>query len=157
MRPEGGPTSTRQDAPPGLFLARDGTWFHDGLGIHHPRLAALLHRSIARGDDGGLIVTMGRDRLSFAAEDAPYLVRALRIDDATATLSDGTEETLVGPLLVDVAGRVRVRVKNGGFWALLSRATASVVMGGLDEDGTHVIIGARALDVVEESRARWSD
>ena len=141
----------RPDAPRGLYLARDGTWFHDGQGIHHERLAALLHRSIARGDDGALIVTTGRDVMGFEAQDAPFLVREVRMTDALLTLSDGSQETLQGPLHVDEQGRVRVRVKGGRFWALLSRAVAHLVMAGVeedvDDDGARVRLGGAAFAI----------
>lgn len=149
MRPEGEPVSTRPDAPPGLFLARDGTWYHDGQAIHHERLGALLHRSITRGDDGTLIVTTGRDVLPFVAEDAPFVVRHVHVGDARAVLSDGTEEQLVGPLHVDDDGRVRVRVKGGRFWALLSRTAAQVVMSGVDDDGARVHLAARTFEIAD--------
>lgn len=147
----------RPDAPRGLFLARDGTWFHDGQGVHHERLAALLHRSIARRDDGVLVVTTGVDVVPFVAEDAPYLVRTVRVLEATLVLSDGSEEVLASPLHVDAAGRVRVRVKGGRFWALLSRSASQVVMSGLDEHGAHVRLASAtiALVALESPRHGW--
>lgn len=145
----------RPDAPRGLFLARDGTWFHDGQGLHHERLAALLHRSIARAADGSLVVTTGRDLTVFVAEDAPFLVRALRSEDARLTLSDGSDEVLAGPLFIDADGRVRVRVKGGSFWALLSRAVAQQVMVGLDADGARVHVGAFAF-AIDATVHGWS-
>lgn len=154
-RPEGEPTSTRPDAPRGLFLARDGTWYHDGQAIHHERLAALLHRSIARDDHGALVVTTGRDVLPFVAEDAPYVVRAIHVGDARLTLSDGSEEALAGPIYVDDDGRIRVRVKGGRFWAVLSRSAAQIVMSGVDEDGARVHLAARTFPIADAVHA-WT-
>lgn len=156
MRPEGEPTSTRPDAPRGLFLARDGTWFHDGRAIHHERLAALLHRSITRDDSGALIVTTGRDVLPFVAEDAPFVVRALHVGDARLTLSDGTEEPLSAPVYVDDDGRIRVRIKGGRFWAVLSRSAAQILMSGVDDDGARVHLAARTFPIVDTVH-RWSE
>lgn len=157
LRPEGEPTTTRPDAPRGLFLARDGTWFHDGQAIHHERLSALLHRSIARDDvTRALLVTTGRDRLPFVAEDAPYVVRAIHVGDARLTLSDGTEEALVAPVHVDDDGRIRVRVKGGRFWAVLSRSAAQLVMSGVDDDGARVHLAARSFPIVDAVHT-WSD
>lgn len=109
----------------GLFLDRHGAWFHDGDPVRHARLAALLHRSIARDPAGHLIVTTGRDAQPFVAEDAPLLVRTLDGDDLV--LSNETRAPLGDrPLYIDDDGRVRVAV--GAFWALLSRSATQIVI-----------------------------
>jgi hypothetical protein len=123
----------RRDAPRGLFLSRDGAWYHDGERVRHPRLAALLHRSIARRD-GGLVVTTGRDVLPFTAEDAPFFVRTLSAD--ALVLSDDSREPLAPrDFLIDDDGRVRCRVKSDAFWALLSRSATQILLAQLDADG----------------------
>jgi hypothetical protein len=128
----------RRDAPAGLFLARDGRWFHDGDPIRHERLAALLHRCLARDASGRVIVTTGRDVLPVACEDAPYVVRTLSVDGARAelVLSDETREPIGGRrFVVDANHRVRCPVKAGAFWAVLSRSATQTVLSWLDEDG----------------------
>ena len=45
-RPQSDLPTVRTDAPSGLFLARDGTWFHDGQAVDHERLAALLRGTL---------------------------------------------------------------------------------------------------------------
>jgi hypothetical protein len=152
--------TVRADAPAGLFLARDGTWFHDGQAVDHERLAALLHRSIARDASGELVVTTGRDVLPFAVEDAPFLVRSIstEVDGLVLTLSDGSVEPLTGSsLCMDGAGRVHVRVKHGRFWALFSRTAAQALVSRIDHEGAHVDAVSRKIPLVVGDRSSWLD
>jgi hypothetical protein len=93
--------ASEHDADPhektGLFLDGSGRWFHDGEPVRHARLAALLSRSIARAEDGSLIVTTGRDRLPFVALDTPLHVRTLRVSDGA---TDGGRVVSAGVPLV---------------------------------------------------------
>lgn len=152
----------RFDAPPGLFLSRDGAWFHDGQPVRHERLCALLSRSVARGEDGGLIVTTGRDRLPFAAEDAPLLVRTARADERSfrLVLSDESEEELSPGtrVLIDEEGRIRSPVKGGRFWALWARPAAQALFARVvDEDAPRVQVAGGEVALVEERTPRdWS-
>jgi hypothetical protein len=128
----------RADAPPGLFLSRRGAWYHDGDRVRHAGLEGLLFRSIARADDGALIVTTGRDVLPFFAEDAPFLVRTLGRagDDLALRLSDESEEAIaLRPFVIDDRGRVRCVVKGGRFWALLSRSATQLLLELVDDLG----------------------
>ena len=157
---QGDPTRIRADAPPGLFLARDGSWFHDGQEIVHERLSALLHRSIARDDDGNLIVTTGRDRVRFSCEAAPFLVRALDGGPTASVelvLSDDSRAALPGELHVDEHGRVYARVKSDRFWALLSRAVAQQVMANVDDAGALTRVAGRTVALVVDDREHWRD
>lgn len=141
MLPAPGDPLIRDDAPPGLFLSRAGTWYEDGEAVTHARLAALLSRSVARRD-GRIVVTTGRDVRDVACEDAPYVARALLVDDAGARLllSDETAEPL-GDVRVDDDGVMRVAVKAGAFWAVLSRKAAHDVAA-LVQDDADVSSGA---------------
>jgi hypothetical protein len=143
-----------------LRLLRDGRWLHDGGEVKHARLAALLHRSIARDEDGALIVTTGRDRLPFECEDAPFRVITVRRRGHawTLVLSDGGEESLVADeeLLIDDDGAVRSRVKGGRFWALWSRSAAQAVASVVDEELRVRVEGGHAqLVQIQEGRA-WT-
>lgn len=143
-----------------LVLHRDGRWSHDGQIIRHARLAALLHRSIARGDDGRLLVTTGRDRLFFESEDAPFFVQTARAEAErfVLVLSDASEETLApgAELYVDDAGLIRSRVKGGAFWALWRRPAAQALMGALVEEDGELRLplpeGSARLVALEEPR-----
>ena len=126
-----------------LTLDEDGTWRHEGQDVRHKRLSALLHRCVARDDEGALIVTTGRDVMPFTPEDAPKIVRSLEREDGAWQLHllGGTREPLEpgAPLLIDDAGIVRSRVGGGRFWARWSRSATQALLArageALDEDG----------------------
>ena len=115
---------------PGLFLSKEGRWFHDGDAVKHAGLEGLLHRSIARANDGSLIVTTGKDVLPFVAEDAPFIVRTLEGD--ALVLSDGTREPIPDTLLIDDVGHIRCPVKRGAYWGLMSRSATQILVALLD-------------------------
>ncbi|MDP9037024.1 MAG: hypothetical protein M3O50_19680 [Myxococcota bacterium] len=101
MKPGDQPDFFRRPAPEGraressLRLDRDGRFWHDGKLVEHPGVTAALHTWIARHpDDGRYILSNGYDWTYFTVEDAPYFVRALRVqpDRVVLVLSDGTEE-----------------------------------------------------------------
>lgn len=127
---------SRPDAPPGLFLSRHGVWYHDGDRVRHGGLEALLHRSVARGLRGDLVVTTGRDVLPFLAEDAPVMVRTVSHNnhDLLLALTDGTAEAVAQrTFYIDDSGRVRVPVRGRTFWALLSRTATQLLLGLVDD------------------------
>jgi hypothetical protein len=146
-----------------LVLRQDGRWSHDGQILRHERLSALLHRSIARDEEGRLMLTTGRDRLSFESEDAPYSVRTARVvdDDLVLVLSDGSEERLApgAELLIDEKGRVRSRVKGGAFWALWRKPATQALTASLEERQGELslpLAGGRAPLVAIEGPRDWT-
>lgn len=128
------------EAPSSLVLDGEGRFLHEGTPVTHARLAALLHRSIARLDDGTYVVTTGRDRVALVVVDTPYFVRTLerRDDDVCFVLSDDTREEIDGEteLVVDAADRLLARVKGGRFWARLLRPAHAAVVDALDDEAT---------------------
>jgi len=128
----------RPDAPPGLFFSRAGHWFHDGDRVFHAGLAGLLHRSVARSDDGDLIVTTGRDTLPFVSEDAPLLAHRVDVDadGFVLALSNGREARATW-LALGSDHRLRAAIDDGRFWVLLGRAAGQSLEGALevDDDG----------------------
>lgn len=153
MLPAPGDPLIRDDAPPGLFLSRAGTWYEDGEAVTHERLAALLSRSIARVD-GRIVVTTGRDVRPVSCEDAPFVAKALV--DGALLLSDGSSEPLRA-LLVDDEGVMRAPVKGGAFWAVLSRNAAREVAASLQDDGVTIGLPGGAVRLVVEASPRdWT-
>ena len=108
----------------GLYLLADGTWLHDGDRVEHARLAALLHRSIARAADGTFIVTTGRDILPMACEDTP--LRVLRVvgdADGPVLVFSNEKEAPLDPGLLSVDGDGSLRTEGpGGLPARFTRA-----------------------------------
>ena len=102
MKPGDHPEFFRFPAPEGrsrestLRLDSGGHFWHDGARVEHAGLAAALHTWISRHpDDRRYILTNGYDWTYFTVEDAPYVVRALRVEPARVALllSDGSEST----------------------------------------------------------------
>ena len=105
VKPADHPDFFRFPAPEGrsrestIVLDAEGRFWHDGAPVEHAPLAAALHRWIARHpDDGRFILTNGYDWTYFTVADAPYFVRALRVEPERVVLllSDESEED-VGP------------------------------------------------------------
>jgi hypothetical protein len=108
-QPADHPDFFRLPAPDGrsrestLRLDARGRFWHEGRLVSAgappdspaTRLEAALHRWIDRHpDDGRFILQNGYDWTYFTVEDAPFFVRALRVEDdrVILVLSDGTEE-----------------------------------------------------------------
>lgn len=132
VKPGDHPDYYRLAPPPGasressIVLDREGRFWHDGARVDHPALEQALRSWIARHpDDGRLILTNGYDWCYFRAEDAAFVVDALRVEadgSVTLRLFDGTEEPLdPDSLAVGDAGAVYARVKGDRFDARFSR------------------------------------
>lgn len=127
MKPGDHPDFFRFPAPEGrsressIVLDAEGRFWHDGARIEHPGMAQAFATWIARHpDDGRFILTNGYDWTYLRVEDAPFFVRAVRVDDggAVLVLSDGNEEALdPSTLSVGRGDAVYVRVKAGRFEA----------------------------------------
>lgn len=101
MKPGDHPEFFRFPAPEGrsrestIRLDAEGHFFHDGAPVEHPKLAAAMHGWISRHpDDGRYILTNGYDWTYFTVDDAPYVVRSVKIADGgvTLVLSNDAEE-----------------------------------------------------------------
>lgn len=101
MKPGDHPEFFRFPAPEGrsrestIRLDRAGRFWHEGALVQHAGLSAGLHSWISRHpDDGRYILTNGYDWTYFTVDDAPFFVKAARIeaDRIVLVLSDGTEE-----------------------------------------------------------------
>lgn len=132
MKPGDHPEFFRFAPPPGtsrestIVLDREGRFWHDGARVDHPSIEQALRSWIAlHPDNGRLILTNGYDWCYFRAEDAAFVVDAIRVEadgGVTARLFDGTEEPLdPDTLKVGAGGVVYARVKGGRFEARFSR------------------------------------
>jgi hypothetical protein len=101
MKPGDHPEFFRFPAPEGrsrestIRLDAAGRFWHEGRQVEHAGLATAFHSWIRRHpDDGRYILSNGYDWSYFTVDDAPYFVRAVRIEPQRVTLllSDGTEE-----------------------------------------------------------------
>jgi hypothetical protein len=156
MKPGDHPEFFRFPAPEGrsrestIRLDHEGHFFHDGERVAHPKLEQAMHTWITRHpDDGRMILSNGYDWTYFTVEDAPFFVRAVRIDSesgaVTLLLSDATEEmwdphaTQIhesGALYTDV----KAAAKGGPFRAKFTRhAQASLAPILTEESGTMVV------------------
>lgn len=101
MKPGDHPDFFRFPAPEGrsrestIRLDREGRFWHDGRPVEHAGLSAAFHSWIGRHpDDGRYILSNGYDWTYFTVDDAPYVVRSVRVEPSriVLVLSDGTEE-----------------------------------------------------------------
>jgi hypothetical protein len=101
MKPGDHPDFFRFPAPEGrsrestIRLDAEGRFWHDGRAVEHAGLSGALHSWIGRHPDNGrYILTNGYDWTYFTVDDAPFLVRTIRIEPEriVLVLSDGTEE-----------------------------------------------------------------
>ncbi|MCL2447580.1 MAG: hypothetical protein FWD17_01395 [Polyangiaceae bacterium] len=157
MRPGDHPDFFRTPPPEGrsrestLRLDASGRFWHDGMPVEHPGLAAALHRWITRHpDDGRYILNNGYDWTYFAVDDAPYTVGAVRVEPAqiVLVLSDGSNEALRPETLrVGSNDALYTQVKSGApggpFDARFSRHAQSALAPALveTEEGPGLAIG----------------
>lgn len=132
-----------------LRLDREGRWWHEGQPVEHPRVAALFHRGLGRAPDGRYTLTVGPQWCFVEVEDAPYVVRAARLDDAGAalTLSDASVERLdPATLTLGADGALRCLVKAGAMPARFSRQAQLALADALGDEGGRLTLalgGAR--------------
>jgi hypothetical protein len=123
VKPGDHPEFFRFPAPEGrsressIVLDAEGRFWHDGAAVEHPGLAAAFHTWIDRHpDDGRYILTNGYDWTYFTVEDAPYFVRALRVEPERVVLllSDASEEAWnPGASRIGQGGAVYATIKGG--------------------------------------------
>ncbi|MGH7328892.1 MAG: hypothetical protein ACREJX_11140 [Polyangiaceae bacterium] len=148
MKPADHPEFFRFPAPEGrsrestIALDAGGMFFHDGAPVNHDKLAQAMHSWISRHpDDGRFILTNGYDWTYFTVEDAPYVVRGVRVEPERVVLrlSDGTEEAW-DPRATKFAGdRVTTRVKGGAFEARFDRHALLALGEVLEERGGRTV------------------
>ena len=135
MKPGDHPEFFRFPAPEGrsrestIRLDGEGHFSHEGAPVEHAKLAQAMHKWISRHpDDGRYILTNGYDWTYFTVDDAPFFVRAVRIekDRVLLVLSDESEEpwdpagTEVGPAGA-LYTEVKASARGGPFRAKFTR------------------------------------
>jgi hypothetical protein len=135
MRPGDHPEFFRFPAPEGrsrestIRLDAEGRFWHEGALVEHPGLAAAMHTWISRHpDDGRYILTNGYDWTYFTVDDAPYAVKAVRVEPSRVVLvlDDATEaewdpsRTRVGDCGA-LYGEVKPDARGGPFEARFTR------------------------------------
>lgn len=135
MKPGEHPEFFRLPAPEGrsrestIRIDAEGRFFHEGALVEHPRLVSAMHSWISRHpDDGRYVLTNGYDWTYITVEDAPFLVRSIRVDGGRVLLglSDETEEawapeaTRIAPSGALYA-QVKRQAKRGPFEAKFTR------------------------------------
>ena len=112
----------------GLFLDRDGQFFHEGSPVEHPKVIAAFRRGLARSPDGRPIVRFGRTWAYLDVEATLWRVvrvsferdGAGRIAACLASLDDGTEERIVpreGWLGMGTDEVLCLRIRGDTEWA----------------------------------------
>ena len=163
MKPGDHPEFFRFPAPEGrsrestIRLDTEGRFHHEGELVVHPGLAAAMHTWISRHpDDGRYILTNGYDWTYFTVEDAPYLVKTVRLeaDRVVLVLDDGTEEPWdPASSRATAAGAVYARVKReargGPFEAKFTRHAQQALAPVLVEEGGRaaVALGGRVSPI----------
>ncbi len=158
MKPSDHPEFFRLPPPEGrsrestIRLDAEGRFWHDDRPVLHERLASSLQAWLCRHpDDGRYILSNGYDWTYLTVDDAPYVVRSIRIESASIVLclSDGTEEAW-DPGAAWVGARdalytlVKDKAPGGPYEAKFSRhAQASLGPALADVDPPAVTIGGR--------------
>ncbi len=137
MKPGDHPEFFRFPAPPGrsrestIRIDREGRFWHDGRVVEHEGMARAFAGWIdVHPDDGRFILTNGYDWSYFTVEDAPFVVRHVRVEAAIAwlTLSDETTEKLDPSTLgVGADDALYCRVKGGRFEARYARSAQTAM------------------------------
>ena len=108
----------------GIRLDKDGHFHHEGEEFRHAGFIAALWRWLDRNPDGRYVLRLDADRFVYLeVEDAPHVIRSLRIEGGRARLllGDGSEEWLLPETLrVAESGVAYCTVKEGRFDARLS-------------------------------------
>jgi hypothetical protein len=133
-------------------LDRNGSFFHEGHLVEHPKLQAAMHTWVRRHpDDGRFILSNGYDWSYFTVEDAPYFIRAVAVGtdgSPELVLSDGSREALdPATLRWDPDDSLYGRVKAGHEEAKFTRSARLDLAPWLVEesDGVHVVASGKKV------------
>jgi hypothetical protein len=136
-------------APFGLTLRRDGSFWHEGAEVTHPRLRAQFLRSVEWSEpDGAFLVRLRQFRGWLDVEDTPWFVVVYDRSSGEIELTDGTREPLaVETLRADDDDVLRCAVKGGRWDARFTHRGQALLLDALEEGdaGPCLRAGARCL------------
>jgi uncharacterized protein len=131
-------------------LRRDGSFWHEGVRVTHPRLAAALRAGVRWSEsDRTFIVQLAHFRGWLEVEDTAFFVDAYDARTGEVELSDRTSEPLdASTLSADPDDAFRCTVK-GRFPARFTHAAQEHLLAAIEVDGDDVFIwfGAQRLRV----------
>jgi len=167
MKPGDHPDFFRFPAPEGrsrestIVLDRSGRFWHDGELVTHSGMQSAFNSWIRRHpDDGRFILSNGFDWTYFTVEDAPFFVRALRVegDRPLLVLSDGSEELLdAESVRLGAEDAIYVRVKDGAYEArftpVAQTALAPFLVEGPGGEPVLEVLGKRYAVTARASRS----
>jgi hypothetical protein len=143
-------------APFGLCLRRDGSFWHEGVEVTHPRLRAQFLRSVAWSEeDGAFLVRLRHFRGWLDVEDTPWFVVAYDRESGEIELTDGTRERLaVETLRADDDDALRCAVKGGRWDARFTHRGQALLLDALEDrgKGPHLRAGSRRLPLPDALR-----
>lgn len=125
-------------SPCGIFIDRDGKWYHQGIEMVRKDILSLFFEHITLCPDGTYLLELDGQRCRLDVADTAFVV--MRVDQEedssfSIILNDGTREVLVPRLRVGKEGVLYCRVKNGRFPARFSRPAYYQIASYMDEEG----------------------
>ena len=146
--------SARQGPPPlkpfGLVLRRDGSFWHEGVEVTHPRLRQHFLRSVEWAEaEGTFIVRLRHFRGWLDVEDTPYFVVAYDPPTGEILLTDRSRERLRPETLsLDDDDVLRCQVK-GRWSARFTQTGQAHLLDALEFDGDRLVLqlGHERVDV----------
>jgi hypothetical protein len=141
-------------APEGVRVLPDGGWRVGGFAIAHAPSLRYLKARLVFEEDGAWLVE-GRERVPVIVEGPPFVVTALRFDDARGdarvVLDDGSEEPMASDALSlsPETGRFECLVRGGRARAVLSRGAHQALLDRAEEqEGAFVLrVGSRCIPI----------
>ena len=138
------------DGPPplrpfGLVLRRDGTFWHEGVPVTHPRLARALRAGVRWADaEQTFIVQLRHFRGWLDVEDTAFFVESYDAATGEIEISDRTREPLdAATLCADPDDALRCTVKRR-FPARFTRGAQEHLLAAVEVDGDDVFVRAGA-------------
>jgi hypothetical protein len=122
-------------------LRRDGSFWHEGVRVTHPRLHAAFRAGVRWSEpERTFVVQLGRFRGWLDVEDTAFFVDAYDRGTGEIALSDGTREPLEpATLRADSDDALRCTVK-GRFDARFTRAAQEQLADALEADGDELFL-----------------
>ena len=125
--------------PCGIFIDKDGKWYHHGIEMVRKDIVGLFFQHLRLCPDGTYVIELNGQRCRLDVADTAFVV--LRVDrmeegpSFSLLLNDGTSERLIPPLKAGGDGVLYCRVKNGAFPARFSRPAYYQIAAHMEEEG----------------------